>query len=264
MSCYRCHGLQHQGQGVIATEDCGACHPKGFDLVPANHTKKFIAGEHKVRAGADPAYCAMCHKTKFCIECHTTNKVVPADHKKSSWMKRHGKLYLDKKGDCGACHTTKSCTRCHKTSMPHPPGWIQNHKPEPGVSTEDCNICHTNRATCQNCHHLGVKNAELIAANCVNCHPQMLQRPPTSIPNKGIAEHAVHFNVGEVKGRPYRCYECHIDFGRSEAAKEVELQQGHDLRLCYQCHGALDALNREIAPYKGAALCLKCHTELGV
>ncbi len=69
-SCYRCHGLQHQGQGVIATEDCGACHPKGFDLVPANHTKKFIEGEHKVRAGADPAYCAMCHTTQFCIDCH--------------------------------------------------------------------------------------------------------------------------------------------------------------------------------------------------
>ena len=70
-------------------------------------------------------------------------------------------------------------------------------------------------------------------------HPQMTQRPPTSIPNKGFSEHAVHFNVGEVKGRPYRCYECHISFGTSEAARQVELQQGHDLRLCYQCHGAV-------------------------
>jgi predicted CXXCH cytochrome family protein len=148
--------------------------------------------------------------------------------------------------------------------MPHPPGWIQKHTPEPGVSTEDCNICHTNRETCQNCHHLGVKNAELIAANCVKCHPQMTQRPPSSIQNKGFAEHAVHFNVGDVKGRPYRCYECHISFGTSAAAKQVELQQGHDLRLCYQCHGAVDALNREIAPNKGAALCLKCHTQLGI
>ena len=269
MSCYRCHGLQHQGQGVIATDDCGACHPKEFDLVPVNHTPKFIAGEHKVRAGEDPAYCAMCHTTQFCIDCHTgknaTGKpIVPEDHKKSTWLKRHGPLYLQRKGDCGACHTTKSCTRCHKTSMPHPPGWIQNHKPEPGVSSEDCNVCHTDRETCQNCHHLGVKNAELIAENCVKCHPQMTQQPPTSIPNKGFAEHAVHFNVAESKGRPYRCYECHISFGTSEAARQVELQQGHDLRLCYQCHGAVDALNREIAPYKGAELCLQCHTELGV
>ncbi len=149
----------------------------------------------------------------------SNSKVVPASHKKTNWMKLHGKLYLDKKGDCGACHTVKSCTRCHKTSMPHPPGWIQNHTPEPGVSTEDCNVCHQDRSTCQNCHHLGVKNAELVAANCVKCHPQMLQRPPTSIPNKGFAEHAVHFNVGEVKGRPYRCYECHIDY-RSVAGRE--------------------------------------------
>ena len=52
--------------------------------------------------------------------------------------------------------------------------------------------------------------------------------------------------------------------GHPRLRKQVELQQGHDLRLCYQCHGAVDALNREIAPYKGAELCLKCHTELGI
>ena len=264
MSCYRCHGLQHQGQGVVATEECGACHPKGFNLVPVNHTKEFIGGTHKDRATKDPSYCAMCHTTVFCVTCHTRKNVIPPDHKKSGWLKQHGPLYLDKKGDCGACHAVKSCTRCHKTSMPHPPGWIQNHNPEPGVSSDDCNICHTDRESCQNCHHLGVKNAELIAANCVKCHPQMLQQPPTSIPHKGFAEHAVHFKVGEKKGRPYRCYECHITFGTSAAAKQVELQQGHDLRLCYQCHGAVDALNAEIAPNKGAALCLKCHTQLGL
>jgi hypothetical protein len=109
-----------------------------------------------------------------------------------------------------------------------------------------------------------VKNAELVAENCIKCHPQMMQRPPTSIPNKGFSEHAVHFKVGDKKGRPYRCYECHISFGTSQAAKQVELQQGHDLRLCYQCHGALDPMGVLIAPYKGATLCLRCHQQLGI
>ena len=275
MSCYRCHGLQHQGQGMVASEECGKCHPPGFNLMPADHTKKFIKGEHKTRASADPPYCAMCHKPQFCVDCHQGRSksvnapkepVVPVSHTKGSWQSLHGKLFIQKKGDCGACHDDKSCKRCHKTVMPHPPGWIQNHRPEPGVSTSDCNICHTDRQECQNCHHQKVRTAELIAANCVPCHPQMRQLPPTSIQNKGFAEHAVHFNVDKKKspGRPYRCYECHITFGTTAAARRIELQQGHDLRLCYQCHGALGPTNSLIAPYKGAALCLRCHKELGL
>ena len=76
----------------------------------------------------------------------------------------------------------------------------------------------------------------------------------------------MHFNVDKKKspGRPYRCYECHITFGTTAAARRIELQQGHDLRLCYQCHGALGPTNSLIAPYKGAALCLRCHKELGL
>jgi hypothetical protein len=273
MSCYRCHGLQHQGQGLVATEDCSKCHPPSFDLVPSNHTLKFIEGQHKVRASADPAYCAMCHKTQFCVDCHQgrgtsahapSEPVIPADHRKPNWQSRHGKLFLAQKGDCGACHDDASCRACHKTTMPHPPNWIQNHKPEPGVSTADCNICHTDRQACQNCHHQSVATAELVAANCVRCHPQMEQQPPTSIQNKAFAEHAVHFNVAKKKGQPYRCFECHVSFGTSAAAQQVELQQGHDLRLCYSCHGAVDPLNNQIAPYRGAELCLKCHKNLDI
>jgi hypothetical protein len=273
MSCYRCHGLQHQGQGVVASDECGKCHPPSFKLTPNDHTKKFIEGDHKIRASADPAYCAMCHKQSFCVTCHQglstypgapTQPVLPKSHKKSNWKNLHGKEFIAKRGDCGACHDDASCRRCHKTTMPHPPNWIQNHKPEPGVSTADCNICHTNRQECQNCHHRAVKTADLVAGNCVKCHPQMLQQPPTSIQNKALAEHAVHFNVYKKKGRPYRCYECHTSFGGGSSDKKLELQQGHDLRLCYQCHGALNALNNQIAPYKGAELCLRCHKNLGV
>ena len=54
-----------------------------------------------------------------------------------------------------------------------------------------------------------------------------------------------------------------MSFGTSAAARKIELQQGHDLRLCYQCHGAVDPLNNPIAPYRGAELCLRCHKKLG-
>jgi hypothetical protein len=94
------------------------------------------------------------------------------------------------------------------------------------------------------------------------CHVEMMQKPATAIQNKAFAEHAVHFNVKKSKGHPYHCYECHTDFGSSASAQKIEKQQGHDLRLCYSCHGALDPFNVQIAPYKGSSLCFRCHANL--
>lgn len=273
LSCYRCHGLQHATKGQVASEECEKCHPKQFDLTPTNHTKAFVKGEHKEMFDKDPAYCAMCHSSKFCVDCHRGKKVspnapgkmvIPADHKNAKWLKQHGPQYMQGEGACGSCHDDKSCKRCHKTPMPHPVDWAKDHRPPPGIPADDCNICHQDRRECQNCHHSGVRTADLVRKNCVPCHDEMKQVPATAIQNKGFAEHAVHFDVEKTKGRPYRCYECHVDFGSSKAAQSLEIQQGHDLRLCYGCHGALDPMNALIAPYPGKALCVRCHTDLGV
>jgi hypothetical protein len=274
LSCYRCHSVYHNGQGLVAEgQDCGKCHPKSFELMPNDHTMKFIKGTHGKRSNADPSYCAMCHASKFCVGCHRGEKVspnapgrqiIPVDHRKATWMKAHGPDFLGGAGACGSCHDDPSCKRCHKTVMPHPVGWIENHRPEGGVTNEDCSVCHTDRNSCQNCHHKDVRTAELTAKNCTPCHNQMKQKPATGIKHKGYAEHAVHFDVHKSKGKPYRCYECHVDFGTSEAARQLELQQGHDLRLCYDCHGALDPFSQLIAPYKGSGLCLRCHADLNI
>ena len=74
----------------------------------------------------------------------------------------------------------------------------------------------------------------------------------------------MHFDVAKTKGKPYRCYECHVDYGTSSNAQTLETQQGHDLRLCYGCHGQADPLGRTIAPYPGAALCRRCHQDINV
>lgn len=280
LSCYRCHSSYHNGKGLIAEgQDCGKCHPESFELMPDDHTVAFIKGEHKERSSKDPAYCSMCHAPTFCVDCHNgrgkgplapKKPVIPTDHKKAEWRSKHGGLFLQGQGACGACHDGPSCQRCHKTVLPHPAGWIKNHRPPEGVTIEDCYICHVDRNECQNCHHQEVRNAELLAKNCDPCHDEMKQQPPTAIKHKGFAEHAVHFNVNKTQGpqgkkrKPYRCYDCHVDFGTSQAAEQVELQQGHDLRLCYDCHGALNHQNAQIAPYKGAALCIRCHTDIGV
>ncbi len=278
MGCYRCHGLNHNSKGQVATDRCDACHPGQFDLMPADHTMRFIRGTHANRAERDPAYCAMCHASAFCVGCHRGEKVsanapgrpvIPADHRKATWMKRHGPLFLDGKGACGSCHDDPSCRRCHKTVMPHPVGWIEDHSPEPGVTREDCNVCHTDRNSCQSCHHDKVRRAELTRENCTPCHDEMKQRPATAIKHKAFAEHAVHFEVATTdsefrKERPYRCDDCHIGFGTIDTQREKEglATATHEVRLCYGCHGTLNYQNRLIAPYRGRELCVQCHDNL--
>ncbi|MDA3935316.1 MAG: hypothetical protein PF636_00425 [Actinomycetota bacterium] len=276
LSCYRCHGLTHSAQGEVATEDCLACHPEEFELKPDDHTLAFEMGEHKERATREPVYCSMCHKPEMCVECHAgkrempdgsaPRKIVPEDHMDGKWIGDHGPLFLAQEGACGSCHDAASCTRCHKTVMPHPADWLSDHTPDPGIGREDCNVCHTNRDRCQQCHHDQVKRAELVRENCVPCHDIMAQEPATEIGHKGFAEHAVHFDVAEKtsNGRPYRCDDCHVSFGSSSVADKAEAQQGHDLRLCYTCHGALDVENRLIAPYRGADLCRQCHKDINI
>jgi hypothetical protein len=148
--------------------------------------------------------------------------------------------------------------------MPHPANWLENHAPAADTDREDCNVCHTDRDSCQNCHHDKVKRAELTEENCLPCHDEMTPRPATDIEHKGFAEHAVHFGVEETKGRPYKCYDCHVSFGSTEAGQAAARVQGHDLRLCYDCHGALDIYDIKIAPYGGAELCRRCHTDVNI
>jgi hypothetical protein len=280
-TCYSCHGLVHAARGLVATEACDKCHPKSFPLKPPNHTPAFEGGDHKKRAEVDQEYCAMCHKSQFCIDCHQgrrllangsySRRVIPADHRRGDWMGKHGPLYLQQKGACASCHDSKSCTTCHYTPMPHPANWPEQHGAAArriDTADRDCNVCHTDRERCQNCHHGGVKSKALVASACVGCHAIMKQTPATSIKNKAFAEHAVHFNVQKSKGKPYQCNDCHVGFGTGQTtagAPSADLKQaGHDVRLCYGCHGALDFENVRIAPYSGAALCIRCHRDLNV
>lgn len=272
-SCYRCHSLNHSDWGEVATQDCFACHPKDFTLIPPNHTQKFITGEHKDLAKADTKLCIMCHKAPFCVPCHNGQAklangqqspvVLPADHREREWQPDHGKLYLAQTGACSVCHTPGSCIRCHFTPMPHPSQWITIHA-DNGYPQQDCTVCHKNRETCQECHHSNVTSNELVAANCVECHEEMKTEPPTRIKNIPLAEHAVHFKVAESKGAPYLCDQCHIGYAVARVMQPSTQTQAHDLRLCYDCHGNLDIRNQIIAPYPGSELCRRCHEDLNI
>lgn len=272
--CMRCHGLEHAGKGQVADPACLKCHTVDFELMPKDHSVSFLSGEHKTPAKADAAYCSQCHAPAACVACHNGGvelangtvgeKVIPEDHTKVQWRADHGANYLQQKGMCAVCHTSDFCQQCHRTTMPHPVTWLTDHSKGNGSLAKDCNVCHADRETCQDCHHQTVRSAALVPENCVKCHEEMDTDKPTEITVPGLASHAVHFQVAQPdkKGEPYYCDECHIGFGSTGVRVVTPATGPHDMRLCYECHGALDLENVLIAPYRGAELCLRCHTDL--
>jgi hypothetical protein len=276
-ACYQCHGLTHARRGLVATEQCAQCHPKDFVLRPVDHTAAFVKSTHKVSANTSPEQCAMCHAATFCTDCHQGKpatpggprrpQVIPADHRLGAFKTQHGKDFLAQKGACGSCHDSPSCERCHTTPMPHPADWTSSHPLATDLDAQDCKVCHTNRQTCQECHHKALRGADLVLKNCIICHRDMATTPATAIKSSMLAEHAVHFGVAKKKGKPYKCEQCHVGFGFTAvraAGVKSQLGQGHDLRSCYECHGALDYRNILIAPYPGNSLCIRCHSNLNL
>jgi hypothetical protein len=278
-SCYQCHGLTHAKLGLVATELCADCHPKDFALRPVDHTADFVATTHKTGANTSPESCAMCHAATFCVDCHQGRpktrgaparvQVIPSGHRVTTFVATHGKDFLAQKGACGSCHSSSDCEACHVTPMPHPADWTASHPLATDLDAQDCKVCHLDRQTCEECHHSGLRGAELVLANCVKCHPTMSTVPATAIKDIGLAEHAVHFSVAlpTKKGKPYKCEQCHVGFGFTAARPAgiaVPLSGGHDLRSCYECHGALDYSNVQIAPYPGNSLCVRCHSNLNL
>ncbi len=271
-SCYRCHGVQHTEDGEAAPDECGACHPPGFELVPADHTAAFIASSHRKPGAEDLLDCTTCHASAFCAECHRSEKrlpdgsyskeVIPDDHQTAAWMAEHGEPFLlSGEATCSICHTNESCSRCHPTVMPHPTTWLASHTSS-GFMPDDCGVCHSDRNWCQECHHDPDRSQELRAENCVNCHPEMRRRP-SEIKVAKLAEHAAHFDVEEHVGRPHRCDDCHLKLTAARvqhAGQQSAEIGGHDIRICYDCHGAADSRGDQIAPWPGSDLCKRCHT----
>lgn len=271
LGCYRCHGAKHAAWGPVAPEECADCHPPAFELVPADHTLAFTTGEHSESAASEFERCTMCHTGAYCTECHVGGRimannepspqVVPEDHLVPEWQPAHGRKYLSQQGACSVCHSGLSCTRCHITQMPHPAEWLASHTGN-GFTDRDCDVCHVDRTDCQECHHRSLGSQELVRANCIECHEEMDTDTPTEIKNIGLAEHAVHFDVVERVGRVYVCDDCHIGFTRMRLMQQPSQTQAHDLRACYDCHGALDFRKVLIAPWPGSELCRRCHSDM--
>lgn len=147
-----------------APGECGACHPKDFELKPANHLaagfyKKLGPSKgHAKMAVEDPAYCATCHNLdRFCASCHGLAMPHPKGFKST-----HGKVGHEKPKVCANCHAkagatspTEFCDSCHhKDARPGTP-WVKQHfviVRQSGAGA--CFECH-NPTYCARCHVRG-------------------------------------------------------------------------------------------------------------
>ncbi|MBE0476955.1 MAG: NapC/NirT family cytochrome c [Coriobacteriia bacterium] len=157
-SCFRCHS---QADAERPPGDCLACHPKDFELKPANHDPaNFVRdpGEgravHAVMGAEDAARVA-----SATADAHG-EEVRPAV------SERDGEgldiLPLSEVSYCGTCHDKQEfCNDCHGVEMPHPAGFEKGHGEAGKKSPDVCANCHTSegRVTatstefCNACHH---------------------------------------------------------------------------------------------------------------
>ncbi|MCL5291457.1 MAG: NapC/NirT family cytochrome c [Actinobacteria bacterium] len=146
--CTRCHGFSKTD---TAPGKCELCHPKGFNLIPKDHTaKNWTIHQHSVEAKT------ILNKAKPVSE-----KKEKAEGGKEAESKPPAPLH-NGKASCYQCHDeAKFCIGCHKIPMPHPSNFT-NASVHGKLGTEKpqvCANCHTRQGTVQNfctaCHHKG-------------------------------------------------------------------------------------------------------------
>jgi hypothetical protein len=146
---------------------CNACHPKDFELKPADHLEEgWLPKKH-----------------------HAAYKVVS---KPETQMAEAGKedvtsvTFGDK--PCTVCHAKSFCTDCHGLEMPHPETFLKEKHKEFKGETKVCEKCHGTEDFCNRCHHNNVPTlkawlaptghpAEVIkngAPQCFKCHDPRL------------------------------------------------------------------------------------------
>lgn len=91
---------------------------------------------------------------KICLNCHTNQihkmnlKSNPNPHA-NGWKADHKKYAKNDKNPsimnaaCQSCHTKDFCISCHKVDIPHPDGFLDNHKNV---------VAKKGKAVCANCH----------------------------------------------------------------------------------------------------------------
>ncbi|WP_075858745.1 NapC/NirT family cytochrome c [Carboxydothermus pertinax] len=202
IQCVTCHGdLVHGEPKTLKMQNCLDC--------------------HKEKSG--PVSCESCHQTKATMK--------PQNHD-SKWLAVHGEAAKKDLKSCTTCHTgelgvNKYCNTCHNgLPMPHPQGWLQNHK------VSDVKVCNT-------CHEKPVEGGK--AQTCISCHQVKLPHPATWKKDHG------KFTL---QNKNVNCYSCHT---KTECSSCHKVDMPHPYAW-NKTHGAT-------ALAKGSSTCYTCHSK---
>lgn len=159
-TCLSCHPEQGLKSSLAVKIDhkphtregmnCSYCHNRvghpGLRYYQERMNMRFCLDCHRKKKG--PTQCEACHPEGF--------KLIPASHETRNWMEKHGKDAKRWPASCTYCHydLKKFCDRCHGMEMPHPGGWLTEHKEKRAIFRK-CSKCHTDPYYCEKCHHPG-------------------------------------------------------------------------------------------------------------
>ena len=158
-ACYRCHRLEDDGLSAHpspfkkASGKCSVCHPKDFDLVPASHKEEGFIKEHGALAAEEAERVAEAsaevEEVMGSLHGHEAS-----DAESQAVKDVPNALVINA---CYTCHTQSSCNDCHGgVSMPHPDGFLADHKTEADANMKACTKCHggsEKTSFCSSCHH---------------------------------------------------------------------------------------------------------------
>jgi len=154
--CSRCHRLADDGQAEpspfpSAKGACSTCHTANFDLKPKSHlSPDFMANHGKLATEqADAVKEAQAEIAKEPERKVNSDKYAQAVKNVPS---------IRTINECYTCHDKKFCSDCHGgIEMPHPAGFVSNHKAEAQAHPASCAKCHGSNASatdaCSSCHH---------------------------------------------------------------------------------------------------------------
>ncbi len=127
--CFRCHDMSGAASGG-AKGACTTCHLAQPDgrvqtaygsraLIPprwlhaSGHDADWIE-RHKTVAADDSSFCASCHTTKECTDCHDGN-VRPRKVHPNDWLSMHPQAARTDNPRCVSCHAEQTfCADCHR------------------------------------------------------------------------------------------------------------------------------------------------------
>ncbi|MDO8585565.1 MAG: cytochrome c3 family protein [Armatimonadota bacterium] len=167
MTCLLCHDPHRPvDQKTLLkrppAEVCRPCHQGTWQSAKEGK-------HHKLPNGL---MCSSCHtphgsgnpklltapKGDLCKKCHAGASPRPSSHSAADWAKAHGKTAKPDVASCESCHDkARFCDSCHGTAMPHPDGWMMEHKSKGASLAEGspCFKCHSKQEFCSRCHGSG-------------------------------------------------------------------------------------------------------------